>query len=1264
MASAPAPDNALDSAGKIGPPVEVRLVMAVDEAGLVAVDDRIPWEFKASGLMDAVAAETAEHTVVMGRRSAVMVGGRPRGDRVVVLTGTPGLYRYSRARKCYVDQPIAGIWKGAQIAHSIGEVLVRCGDAKLIYVIGGRATFEAFLPHASVLCRFVLARTILFDASRCAHLPVPHGATLSHVGPTIVGRSGFEYKREVWTLGQALPLPMPAHPLPCTITQRQQQRPLDVDASAQITNDVYGLHVRRPPTASVVVHNARYVTSPTSSRSASVCPADQESALAVALATSLAEADKEEAALIHMALMQSEYQRRLGALCAEDDPLTHPAAPVAKAHTLRRTHTDDHGDDDGDGHGDDDEWCLSADESNELYSDDESDADDAVDQDDDAGSTDDRVRNMGSADVDYAGERCDREVRRAEDGAIGSSVVPTATYGTSVSPKRDAQPEPPLGSCPLGRLGAHSRDLVRRIVRYLCVRDAVAMASTSKWSMASVADLIVGSHTNTTPLAWDVARLVIAIAVYTASTDASPVAQRNALALCIRVPIDQDLARNGLLATEPGPAPLERISRLWCTLWTALARAASHKRADIAVWCASLAEALEASVRQYARAAAVAPQRYGTDLGVRLRDALARPTRPESTSADIAVELARVSLVPLRVARVASDHACAALVDVALDMALRCVHAGVDIVRDDRIVMRMLGPDADDRGARASAASYVVHDVLCGLIDAVATPYGRRNLTNMHDTFDRIESQTLGTVLPGLWESDAFGVHSAACSTSDPAYRAYALSAFGRVCEKLLRASRDRAAAASGLAVRAARLLGLIVAACARRPHYARWLGHGWRMLCVPPAQQSSDAFWFGLADGAIDHAACDTYNTNAVAKSCGRHTPSVPQLFTDTAATLHIPAESTSIIDRLALSDPALGARVLGHLDAPSIGALAQCSRIALRLALCMIMPTSDGCRALVPGMYSSASIPQRQGLRQEETTVVLVPDTDIQVAAAIRVAAYSWWRLPRVETTLAQLGGMLKSPCTPYIMDIPRHMRAQTIADLRERFHRMVACVATIIADATEDSCGAAVASALALTERMAACAHHGSLLDDLAVPEYLRSGSGPACTSIYDAIVASQKVCGQAEAMPIAWYPAIAVTHLAGCRRDVRLLRLACAMAGRVCDTLATHESMASCNGHRVFFVVRALMLRAVARGLDAVDHAPAHSDRVGDFLINVDACLVDGASSLVAVAPLCDCKAQLISDCRAASVRIAISCARGGALDDASIDLARRLASISH
>jgi hypothetical protein len=171
----------------------------------------VPYRFKASGQMRAAHAMVARGTTVMGRASAVAMGGRPPGATPIVLTATPST-RYSHRARDVVECRPDGVYKHALVAHSVGEVFALC-SAPVLYVIGGWATVHAFMPYASAVHRFVLQDVVPTEPTPHAphfHFdPRPPPQLLNiEAGLIVEEYRGSPYRLETWHLApERLPPP-------------------------------------------------------------------------------------------------------------------------------------------------------------------------------------------------------------------------------------------------------------------------------------------------------------------------------------------------------------------------------------------------------------------------------------------------------------------------------------------------------------------------------------------------------------------------------------------------------------------------------------------------------------------------------------------------------------------------------------------------------------------------------------------------------------------------------------------------------------------------------------------------------------------------------------------------------------------------------------------------------------------------------------------------------------------------------------------------
>jgi dihydrofolate reductase len=124
------------------PAPEIALVAAVADNGVVGADGSIPWHYSED--MQHFKRTTTGHPVVLGRRTYenVVAGlGEPFPDRLsVVLTETLSDLPEGAVAVRSVDE-----------ALSVASELAREMGVETVFVAGGSAVYEAFLPLADRL---------------------------------------------------------------------------------------------------------------------------------------------------------------------------------------------------------------------------------------------------------------------------------------------------------------------------------------------------------------------------------------------------------------------------------------------------------------------------------------------------------------------------------------------------------------------------------------------------------------------------------------------------------------------------------------------------------------------------------------------------------------------------------------------------------------------------------------------------------------------------------------------------------------------------------------------------------------------------------------------------------------------------------------------------------------------------------------------------------------------------------------------------------
>ncbi|AGO84683.1 Dihydrofolate reductase incomplete domain containing protein [Pandoravirus salinus] len=178
--------------------IRVCLVAAVDKTGLLIEDDVVPYDYKASGQIEAIVRLVADGTVVLSRRSAAglapRLSGRSPGRLCLVLSHRPH------------DPPTCLCGDGALLVQSVDDAFTACaGDT--LYVIGGPGLLSSFLPYASVFYKFVLLDKSVRLAASCRRRYIGSSVpTLGapDIGPRVGGPAGLFYHVETWPLASSV----------------------------------------------------------------------------------------------------------------------------------------------------------------------------------------------------------------------------------------------------------------------------------------------------------------------------------------------------------------------------------------------------------------------------------------------------------------------------------------------------------------------------------------------------------------------------------------------------------------------------------------------------------------------------------------------------------------------------------------------------------------------------------------------------------------------------------------------------------------------------------------------------------------------------------------------------------------------------------------------------------------------------------------------------------------------------------------------------
>ncbi|AJF97376.1 hypothetical protein TW95_gp0642 [Pandoravirus inopinatum] len=822
-----------------------------------------------------------------------------------------------------------------------------------------------------------------------------------------------------------------------------------------------------------------------------------------------------------------------------------------------------------------------------------------------------------------------------------------------------------LGACPLRWLAAREIALALKLADCFGPSDVAHMASVSKGTLTTLADVVVRSEG--APVSLDLARSVVAY-----------LPQAKIMADAVTVLINErcglvDWSRGSGLCLLPMPlatAILEGRHRWpFRALWDIAARAFACGRHDIVAHCRGLQEAICTCMRAYVRAA-MNPWSWsqGVALGSWLCKAagLALPLDPSTGSLAMVLTDAK-SMAALQMAHKAGKWGHVQLVDFAIDAARESVRAGIDLVRGGRLVMRILGPEPRDRCAHAAAVAHVLVRVVAGIGLERFQTVDDDHITRFDALFERMTTLTLAVIIPALEEVETPRATPPA-TPSDPLYRASVATTFGKLCRALLRlldsaveAHTMHAARLIGTscaikthAMRAARLIGVIVSAGAQPPQCTRWLECIWPALCRPI-----------FSGGRPDRVALSTAAVQGMAvrmaaaqdrSLCGglhlRKTIDA-DLFRDLSTALDPCDPRATLVDCLAHFDPALTARVFFYLDPEDLGALAVCSRLALTLVASMVIPPATGGpqRALIAGLCDGGDVPQRLGIDAPETVVHLTPTagpTGPDAVETMRLVSLACFCLPAIRSALCRME-----------VELPYGFVHESSEPPRGLYTGILPALATAIGNAVACGSGAAAGEALALGE-------HAALLGerigaDIDESTHIVHGNGKGkCADSWDTLAiydTDEKRSWMVDGR--AWHVAAAVARVAGLRCDVRVLRLACAMAAQKMGSALTGLVEVRTVGSRKHITVRrhsadetrvhvmAILLNAVTSRLAFV--GADQRDAPTAFVVELCSHLcrdILAAHALARNSARNTAMPAVVAACRTASLRITLFCARAG------------------
>jgi len=114
--------------------MNINLIMAMSQNGVIGVDNEIPWRLPED--MVRFKALTKGCPVVMGRKT---------------WDSLPALFRPLPYRKNIVLSKQTLSLEGAECFDNVGDVLQLCRYSKDVWIIGGRNIYDLFMPLANRL---------------------------------------------------------------------------------------------------------------------------------------------------------------------------------------------------------------------------------------------------------------------------------------------------------------------------------------------------------------------------------------------------------------------------------------------------------------------------------------------------------------------------------------------------------------------------------------------------------------------------------------------------------------------------------------------------------------------------------------------------------------------------------------------------------------------------------------------------------------------------------------------------------------------------------------------------------------------------------------------------------------------------------------------------------------------------------------------------------------------------------------------------------
>jgi dihydrofolate reductase len=112
--------------------VNISIIVATDEHGLIGRDNDLPWKLSAD--LQYFRRVTMGKPLIMGRNTHESIGRALPGRKNIILT-----------------KNIEYLVDGCSVVHTVDEALHACNDVEEVVVMGGASLYQQFLPQANKL---------------------------------------------------------------------------------------------------------------------------------------------------------------------------------------------------------------------------------------------------------------------------------------------------------------------------------------------------------------------------------------------------------------------------------------------------------------------------------------------------------------------------------------------------------------------------------------------------------------------------------------------------------------------------------------------------------------------------------------------------------------------------------------------------------------------------------------------------------------------------------------------------------------------------------------------------------------------------------------------------------------------------------------------------------------------------------------------------------------------------------------------------------